>query len=150
MIMCQRPVRCLSNLFVEVEDLRTGAVERQETHNLVTTAGLNLVRDRLNASAVAALGWLAIGTGTTAVSAADTELDTETLRGAFTSTTASAGKLTIKYYLDGATGNSTTLAECGLFNAASTGTMYARALLASTIAKTSSKAVTFTWEISWT
>lgn len=141
-------VRCRANLWVEVEDLDTGTVTRQETHNLVVDAGVNLLRDRILGTGNA-LTHMAIGTGTTAVAAGQTALTTEVVRGAFTSTTASAKKQTIKYYLDGSTANGNTLAEAGLFNAASTGTMYARALLASTIAKTSSKAVTFTWEISW-
>jgi hypothetical protein len=136
------------NLRVEVRDAATGALLAEELlHNLVVNAGLNLIRDLLDGDAVAGLTHFAVGTGTTAVAASQTALVTETFRAAVSSRTSSAQSLSVKYYLPSGSANGGTLAEVGLFNAASTGTMFARAKLASTIAKTSSVTVTFTWAI---
>ena len=136
------------NLRVEVRDAATDALIAEELlHNLVVNAGLNLIRDLLDGDAVAGLTHFAVGTGTTAVAASQTALVTETFRAAVTSRTSSAESLSVKYYLPSGSANGGTLAEVGLFNAASSGTMFARAKLASTIAKTSSVTVTFTWAI---
>lgn len=137
-----------ANVEVVVSDVETGAViERQTAHNLVVNNGLNLIRDLLDGDAVAGLTHFAVGTGTTAVSATQTALVTEVFRAAVTSRTSNAQQLVVTYYLASGSANGNTLAEAGLFNAASTGTMFARVKFASTIVKTASIAVTFTWTI---
>ena len=137
------------NLIAEVHDAATGAlIERQEQHNLVTTAGLNLIRDLLSGSG-AGLGWFGVGTGAVAPAITDTALGAEVARQAFTTAIPTSAQLTITYYLNSGTANGSTLAEVGLFNASSSGSMYARALLSSTIAKTSAVTVTFTWILTW-
>lgn len=138
------------NVTIEVEDAITGVLlQRQEVHNLVVTAGRNMLRDFLNGDVVTGLTHFALGTGTTAVIATDTTLGTEVFRDAFTSTAEDTAKLTIRYYLASGDANGNTLAEAGLFTDPAAGTMYARAILASTIAKTASLAVTFTWELTF-
>lgn len=137
-----------SNVLVVVQNAATGAeLARQEHHNLVVNAGLNLIRDLLDGDAVAGLTHFAVGTGTTAVSASQTALITEVSRAAVTSRTSNAQQLVVSYYLPSGTANGNTLAEAGIFNAASTGTMFARVKLSPTIIKTASIAVTFTWTI---
>lgn len=149
-----RPVEQLSaeqNVCVEVTDVRTGqrlALERG--HNLVPTAGRNLLRDFLNGDAPAGITHFGIGTGSTAASNNDTALGTQVLRDVVTSKTKDVLKLTVKFYLAAGVANGNTLREAGLFNHASAGTMYARYVLSSAIVKTSSIAVTFTWELTWT
>lgn len=141
-------VQLLDNVRVVVSDAITGETLREETqHNLVVNAGLNLIRDLLDGDAVAGLTHLAVGTGTTAVSASQTALTTEVFRAAVTSRTSNAQQLVVSYYLPSGSANGNTLAEAGLFNAAAAGTMFARVKLASTIVKTASIAVTFTWTI---
>lgn len=136
------------NLLVELHDAETGAlVGREELHNLVVDAGLNLLRDRLAGTSSAYPTHFAVGTGTTASSAAQTALVGETFRDAITQRITSAKQLVIRYYLSSLNANGATLAEVGLFTASSGGTMFARAKLASVIAKTSSITATFTWTI---
>lgn len=139
------------NVWVDLIDVATGAViERQETHNLVVNAGLNMIRDMVNGTSVAGVSRFAIGTGTNPVQATDTALQTEVLRDVFTGpATTGAQNLTIQYYLSSTSANGNTLTEAGLFNAASAGTMYARVLLASAIVKSSAVAVSFTWTLTW-
>lgn len=139
------------NVYIDVWDADTGQLlDHQEIHNLAVTAGRNLLRDFLNGDAVTGLTHFAVGTGTNAVTAADTALQTEVFRDVITKKTKDAAKLTAQYYLASGSANGYTLAEAGLFNAATAGTMYARVKFASTIAKTASIAVTFTWDLTFT
>lgn len=146
--MTAETINLAANVLVEVHDAETGAVlDRQRIHNLVVNAGLNLIRDLLDGDAVAGITHFAVGTGTTAVSATQTALVTQVLRDAVTSRTSNAQQLVVGYYLASGSANGNTLWEAGLFNAASGGTMFARVKLASSIVKTASIAVTFTWTI---
>jgi hypothetical protein len=125
-------------------------IERQRINNLVVDSGLNIIRDRIAGSSTAAVSHMAVGTGTTAVSASNTALATETHRNAITETIATNKVMTLKMYLSSNQANgggTSTLREIGLFNAASGVTMFARALLSSPIAKSTSVTVTFTWQI---
>lgn len=140
------------NLIIEVKNEETGKIKIIKTHNLVVTTGKNLLRDFLydgSSVTVAGLTHFGYGTGTTAAAAADTALETQVARDTITQKIKDTGKLTVKYYLSSANGNGSTLTEVGLFNAASSGTMYARAIHAA-IAKTSSISVTYSWELTWT
>lgn len=69
----------------------------------------------------------AIGTGTTAVAATDTALDTETERNATTKETRSGADLEIRTLFTNAE-LPATIEEVGLFNAASNGDMFTRRL----------------------
>ena len=143
-------LRALANVTIEVRDVTTGALlSRELQHNLVVTAGRNLIRDLLKGDSSATLTHFAVGTSAAAVTAADTALGTEVFRDTLTQKTADAAKLVCKYYLATGSANGDTLREAGLLTAASGGTLYARVTLASPIVKTSSIAVTFTWELTW-
>ena len=137
-----------TNVHVAVTDAATGAVlAEQAAHNLVVNDGLNLIRDLLDGDAVAGITHFAVGTGTAAATAGDTALGTEVFRAAVTGRTSNSQQLVVSYYLPSGSANGNTLTEAGLFNAASVGTMFARVKLASSIVKTASIAVTFTWTI---
>jgi hypothetical protein len=140
-----------ANVTVQVIDAASRRVLRTERqHNLVVTAGRNLIRDLLNGDAVAGLTYFALGTGTTAVQPTDTTLATEVFRNAVTQRVKAAGELTVKYFLATGEANGNTLAEAGIFNAVSSGTLFARVVLASTIVKTSAIEVTFAWDLTFT
>jgi hypothetical protein len=139
-----------ANVTVCVVDAATRRVLRVERqHNLVVTTGLNLIRDLLNGDAVAGLTYFAVGTGTTPVASTDTTLAAEVFRDAVTQTIKGTAELTVKYFLPTTQANGNTLAEAGLFNAASVGTMFARVVLAATIVKTSAIEVTFAWDLTF-
>lgn len=138
------------NVYIDVWDAETDQLlDHQEMHNLAVTAGRNLLRDFLNGDTVTGLTHFAVGTGTNDVTAADTALQTEVFRDTITKKTKDAAKLTVQYYLASGSANGYTLAEAGLFNASTGGIMYARVKFASTIAKTVSIAVTFTWDLTF-
>lgn len=135
------------NVRIEIIESITGQIlDVIECHNLVTLAGRNLVRDFLNSLSPSSLSHFAIGTGTTAPTANDTGLQTEIFRDIFTKRTSSSGKLQSQYYLASSALNGNTLAEAGLFNAASGGTLFARVTYPG-ISKNSSIAITYTWDI---
>ena len=127
-------------------------IERQRVKNLVVDAGLNILRDRIAGLSTSAVSHMAVGTGVGSVSAANTALSSETFRNNITETIATNKVMTFKMYLSSTQANgggTSTLTEIGLFNAASGPTMFARALLASSIPKSSLVTVTFTWQINF-
>lgn len=138
------------NVIKEVHSAETGELLRtEETHNLFVDAGLNLLRDLLNSGAVTGMNRFAVGTGTIAVTAADTLLQTEVFRGAFTQTTTATKQLTVKYFLASGSANGNTITEAGIFgngatDTANSGTLCAR-VLQTADAKTSAEAWTYTW-----
>lgn len=154
-------LRCLVNVEVQTWDrdfVQRGGIwvpgdairlSTQRRHNLVVTAGLNMIRDFLSNAASTRITHVALGTGTTAAAATDTALQTEVYRDLVTLFTPSAAALNIQLYVSTAQANGSTLAEAGLLSASSSGTLYARSLFASTIAKTSAIAITVSWDLSW-
>lgn len=112
--------------------------------NLITTAGRNAIIERLDATpGTAQPSHMAIGTGTTAANATDTALETELDRNALTSNTSSANVLTMVG--DWAAGDGTgAITEAGVLNAATTGTLYSRAVF-SVINKAAGDTLQITW-----
>lgn len=148
-------VGCVSNVTVDVLDAATGRrLRRERGHNLTPTGGRNLLIDCLayDGIGIAPLGLthIALGTGSTAPTNNDTALAAELLRDVVTGRTKNSLKLTLKYYLPANQGNGNTIREAGLFNAATLGTLYARYVLSNPVVKTSSIAVVFAWELSFT
>jgi hypothetical protein len=94
---------------------------------------------------------LAIGTGTTAPTTANTALANETARAGITTETDNSGNATPNVVwaasFDTNVGNGT-LAECGVFNSSSAGTMLARATFTATFVKTTSNTLTVSHTIS--
>jgi hypothetical protein len=129
---------------------RDGRVKQTvDTDNLITTAGRNAIVERLDATpATAQPSHMAIGTGATAAAAGDTALQTELDRNALTSNTSSANVLTMVG--DWAAGDGTgAITEAGVLNAASTGTLYARAVF-SVINKAAGDTLQITWTFTLT
>lgn len=126
--------------------------EQREKKNLIVSAGLNWIRefllDSVTPTAAARMGWIAIGSDATAVSAANTALGTELARGAVANYTAGGtGVASIDYTFGAGTGTGA-ISEAGTFNASSAGTMLNRVVFA-TVTKGASDSlkVTFTLTI---
>lgn len=138
--------RVEDNVTIDVRDAASGRLlERITTHNLVVDAGLSLLAARLEPDAVQGLTHFGVGTSSTAPAAGDTALGAQVHRDVITQYIPGLKKMTVRYYLSTASANGYTLRECGTFNAASGGTMYARAAHAD-IVKTSAKTVTYSWD----
>ena len=139
------PVR--GHVLVELYGPDGDLKESRQVDNLVVTAGKNHIADQLSSSpGGAAMGWMAVGTGGTAAAAGDTALGTELDRNALTSRTDATNVVT--YVGNWAAGDATsaTIQEAGIFNAASTGTMLARAVFTA-INKGASDTLAITWTV---
>ena len=98
---------------------------RKET-NLVVSAGLNFICDRMAGTAEAVMSHMAVGTGATAPAAGDTALGAQLgVREALDSSTVVDN--TITYIVSFEAGEGTgAITEAGIFNAATAGTMLCR------------------------
>jgi hypothetical protein len=120
---------------------------RRTIKNLVVTAGKNHIADQLSASpGQAAMSHMEIGSDGTAPAAGNTALGTPIDRNALTSRTDSGNVVT--YVGDWAAGDGTSsdIEEAGIFNAASSGTMLARATF-TLINKGASDTLKITWTV---
>jgi hypothetical protein len=131
---------------VELFNERGRLKDRQETHNLILTAGKAMIADRLLASPTLGVPThMGVGTGSTAPAVGDTALTAE-VRVALTSKTRSTNVVTIVG--DWAAGSATqTNAEAGLWDASSGGILNGRATFTG-IAKGASDTLKVTW--TWT
>jgi len=142
-------LRVTGNVLVELRDEHGNLKERREIHNLVVTRGKQHIADQLSSAPNdAAMGWMAIGTGSTSPAAGDTLLGAEIDRNALTSRTDSGAVVT--YVSDWAAGDGTNsaIAEAGIFGVvtANTAPMLARATFTA-INKGASDTLKITWTI---
>lgn len=124
----------MNNLKIKGTSRRTiehsdGTVEKIEEHNMIVTSGFNLIISSLITSGSGrpnTLGYVAIGSGTTAPNASQTTLVSEQYRKAGSWTWSAGSKtFTITSSWDkGAVVGS--IAESGVFNASSGGSMFDR------------------------
>jgi hypothetical protein len=133
------------NVEIQLFDENGNLKDYRKIKNTVVTAGKNFIADQLSDSPGATkMTHMAVGTGTTAVDAGDTALQTQTDRNALTSNTDSGNVVT--FVGDWAAGDATAaITEAGIFNAASNGTMLAR-----TVFSAINKAAADTLKITWT
>ncbi len=106
----------------------SGEVEVVHKDNIIVNGGFDFVADanRNSGSRPGVMGWIAVGTGTTAAASTQTALVTEIKRNASTYAHTAGTKVftfTASYAAGDATG---ALTEAGVFNAASAGTMFDR------------------------
>lgn len=114
--------------------------------NLVVDAGLDFIASRMKDTSETAISHMAVGTGNTAATAADTQLGTQLgSRQALTSTTVNNNSIT--YLATFAAGSGTgALTEAGLFNDPTTGTMLCRSVFA-VINKSAADSMSVTWTV---
>jgi len=106
---------------IRLTDIETGEVNVWEGHNAVVDGGLNLMLERLSGAAgVAALGHLALGSGTASFLGSATGLNSEFYRKAITSASVASNVLTVKTYFTTAQASGY-IRELGLTNAAGSG-----------------------------
>ncbi len=122
--------------------------------NLVTNAGFALAAGRLNGSgAPAAATYIAVGTGTTAASASDTTLQTETATSGLSRVNGTVSLVTTTVTNDTAQVTTTftvsgtvAVTELGVLNAASSGTLLCRQVF-SAINVVSGDSLAITWKV---
>lgn len=122
-----------------------GEIKLEQTiHNLIVTVGKNGIADQLLASpSINKPSHMAIGTGAVAADVANTTLGSELDRNALTTKTRSTNVVTMVG--DWAAGDGTgAITEAGIFDASSSGNLYARAVF-SVINKAAGDTLSITW-----
>jgi len=145
----QDSLKLKGDVFITVKDKDGNVKEERHEKNLVVSAGLNFICDRMEGTTEAVMSHMALGAGTTAAAAGDTDL--ESLLGsreALDSTTVSAN--TITYVSSFEAGDATgTVTEAGIFNASTAGTMLCRVVFPA-IGKQADDTMSVTWVITLT
>lgn len=133
------------NLVGEVEVLLNNEVVL-EKKNLIVQTGKNFLASAVISNSTSPFNAMAIGTGTTAASTADTALQTETARAAFTTSSVTTNVVSLSNTYAAGTGTGA-VTEAGLFNnSTSGGTMLSRVVF-SAINKGASDTLTINWTI---
>ena len=137
-----------NNVFIEIRDAKTKEViGTRESHNLMTTLGLNWVRDLMGGTEVRA-SVIRVGVGTAAPSASDDALASEVLPYFLIDRRiAGTAKMTHKVFIPTGSANGNTLSEMGLFRGS---LLIARALISPAIVKTDAVELTIAHEITVT
>lgn len=115
------------------------------TNNLIVTRGKEMIADHMVNGSVAVVGWMAVGTGAAAPVVGDSTLGTEVFRKALLTSTTVGNVVIEEAFFDAGEGTAN-LAEAGLFNAAGSGDMLARANIGP-YNKGASDKLTVRWEI---
>lgn len=125
-----------------------GAVkDSREIKNLVVTTGKTFIASRIVDVASTVMGWMELGTGTTAAAVGDTTLQTVISGSRVTLTSGTAATNVVTYVASFPAGTGTgAVTEAGVFNAASAGTMLCRTVFA-VVNKGAADAMSITWTI---
>jgi hypothetical protein len=136
------------DLTITVKDAATGTIKDQrELKNLVVTAGKGFIASRMAAASASVMGWIAVGTDSTAAAVGNTALGTEVARVATTVSGGTVSTNTVTYVSTFPAGTGTgALVEAGIFNASSAGTLLSRTVF-SVVNKGSADEMTITWVI---
>ena len=129
---------------IEVSD---GRVIEQD--NVVVNGGRDRIAALIAQDSIAFPSHIGIGTDNTAAATTDTALGAEVDRNAIVSDSALNGVATFKAFFGKTEANGNTIAEVGMFDQASGGTMFCRSILSSTIAKDATKSITITWTLTF-
>lgn len=149
-------IRLRGSLRIALRDPDGKIVEERIVHNVVVTQGRSWVLGQLetvNQQTAQAIGWMGIGTSTTAPATGDTLLGSEVTRvaiGTWVTSTLTANPPNWQAQASFATNvGNTTLGEVGLFNtsSANASTLLAHATFTS-FSKTTSNTLTVTYTIS--
>jgi hypothetical protein len=123
--------------------------ESREINNLVVSAGLTYICSRMADASAGVMSHMALGSGTTAAAAGDTDLESILgSREALDSTTASSNTITYVSSFEAGEGTGA-VTEAGIFNAATSGTMLCRTVFA-VVNKQADDTMSVTWTITLT
>ncbi len=144
--MINENLKLSGQLGIVLRDKDGNIKEERTEKNLVVTTGLNFIASRMKDASATAMTHMALGSGTTAAAAGQTDL--VTLLGArealdSTTVTANAVAYVSAFEAGDATGAVT---EAGIFNASSGGTMLCRTVF-SVVNKAADDTMTVTWTI---
>ena len=134
---------------IVLKDKNGNVKESRDINNLVVSAGLTFICSRMAGVSADVMSHMALGSGTTAVAAGDTDLESILgSREALDSSTASSN--TIAYVSSFEAGEGTgAVTEAGIFNAATSGTMLCHVVFP-VVNKQADDTMSVTWTITLT
>jgi len=134
---------------IVVKDKDGKVKDSREIHNLVVSAGLEYICSRMAGTSASVMSHMAVGSGTTAASAGQTDLVSILgSREALDSTSASSNTITYTSSFEAGEGTGA-VTEAGIFNASSSGTMLCRTVFA-VVNKDADDTMSITWTITLT
>ena len=145
--MVNDDVKITGDVKIDIIGADGTVTDTREIKNLVVTSGKTFIASRMVGVASTIMGFMELGTGTTAAAVGDTALETAigSSRVALTSGTASTNVVTYVASFPAGTGTGA-VTEAGVFNDASAGTMLCRTVF-SVVNKGAADAMSITWTI---
>tara|TARA_R110001592_G_scaffold321314_1_gene599793 strand:+ start:2058 stop:2540 length:483 start_codon:yes stop_codon:yes gene_type:complete len=142
-------INLAGQLNIVLRDKQGNIKEERIEKNLIVTAGLTFICSRMTAASAGVMSHMALGSGTTAAAAGQTDLVSILgSREALDSSTASTN--TVIYVSSFEAGEGTgAVTEAGIFNASSSGTMLCRTVFP-VVNKASDDTMSVTWTITLT
>lgn len=145
--MVNDDVKITGDVKIDIIGADGTVTDTREIKNLVVTSGKTFIASRMVGVASTIMGFMELGTGTTAAAVGDTALQTviSGSRVALTSGTASTNVVTYVASFPAGTGTGA-VTEAGVFNDVSAGTMLCRTVF-SVVNKGAADAMSITWTI---
>jgi hypothetical protein len=132
-----------------LKDKNGNVKEKREIKNLIVSTGLTFICSRMAGTSANVMSHMALGSGTTAAAAGDTDLGSILgSREALDSTTASSNTITYVSSFEAGEGTGA-VTEAGIFNAATSGDMLCRTVF-SVVNKEADDTMSVTWTITLT
>jgi hypothetical protein len=143
--MINEDLKLRGEVAIVLKDKDGNIKDSREIHNLVVSSGLEFICSRMAGTSAGVMSHMALGSGTTAAAAGQTDLVSILgSREALDSTSASSN--TITYVSSFEAGEATgAVTEAGIFNASSSGTMLCRVIF-----PVVNKSADDTMSVSWT
>ena len=147
--MINEELKLRGDVAIVLKDKDGNVKDSREINNLVVSSGLEFICSRMAGTSAGVMSHMALGSGTTAAAAGQTDLVSILgSREALDSTSASSN--TITYVSSFEAGEATgAVTEAGVFNAASSGTMLCRTVFA-VVNKAADDTMSVTWTITLT
>lgn len=145
----QDNLKLRGDVFITVKDKDGQVKEQRHEKNLIVSSGLNFICSRMKDTTDGAMSHMALGSGTTAAAAGDTDLGS--LLGAreeLDSTTVTDNTITYVSSFEAGDGTGA-VTEAGIFNAVAAGTMLCRVVFP-VINKAADDTMSVTWTITLT
>ena len=147
--MINEDLKLRGDVAIVLKDKDGNVKNSREIHNLVVSSGLEFICSRMAGTSAGVMSHMALGSGTTAAAAGDTDLQSILgSREALDSTTANSN--TITYVASFGAGEGTgAVTEAGIFNASSSGTMLCHVIFP-VVNKSADDTMSVTWAITLT
>jgi hypothetical protein len=147
--MINDDLKLRGDVAIVLKDKDGNIKDSREINNLVVSAGLEFICSRMAGASASVMSHMALGSGTTAASAGQTDLVSILgSREALDSSTASSNTITYVSSFEAGEGTGA-VTEAGVFNASSSGTMLCRTVF-SVVNKEADDTMSVTWTITLT